>query len=64
MINDLKITPFKTFHSGGYAGKPFGFCIEYKHKGSCRKVGLLTDTSKVTDTMVRMLYDCKCLIIE
>jgi len=64
IINDLKIMPFKTFHGGGYVGKPFGFCIEYKHKGSCRKVGLLTDTSKVTDSMVRMLYDCKCLIIE
>ena len=64
IINDLKITPFKTFHSGGHVGKPFGFCVEYKHKGSRRKVGLLTDTSKVTDSMVRMLYDCKCLIIE
>ncbi len=64
IINDLKIMPFKTFHSGGYVGKPFGFCIEYKHKGSCRKVGLLTDTSKVTDSMVRSLHDCKCLIIE
>jgi len=64
IINDLKIMPFKTFHSGGYAGKPFGFRIEYKHKSSCRKVGFLTDTSKVTDSMVRMLYECKCLIIE
>lgn len=64
IINGLKIMPFKTFHSGGYAGRPFGFCIEYKYKGLCRKVGLLTDTSKVTDSMVRMLYDCKCLIIE
>ena len=27
-------------------------------------MGLLTDTSKITDSMVRMLYDCKCLIIE
>ena len=27
-------------------------------------MGFLTDTSKVTDSMVRMLYDCKCLIIE
>src|SRR3989338_10167119 len=32
IINDLKIMPFKTFHGGGYVGKPFGFCIEYKHK--------------------------------
>ena len=64
IINDLKIIPFKTFHSGGYAGKPFGFCVEYKHKGSRRKVGFLTDTSKVTDSMVKVLYDCKCLIIE
>ena len=63
-ISDLNIKPFKTFHSGGYVGKPFGFCVEYKDKGSCRKVGLLMDTSKVTDSMVRMLYDCKCLIIE
>jgi len=63
-INDLKITPFKTFHSGGYVGKPFGFSIEYKHNSYCRKVGLLTDTSKVTDGMIRTLYDCKCLIIE
>ena len=62
IINDLKIIPFKTFHSGGYVGKPFGFRIE--HKGSCRRIGFLTDTSKVTDSMVRMLYDCKCLIIE
>ena len=64
IINDLKIMPFKTFHSGGYVGKPFGFCVEYRNNGACRKVGLLTDTSKVTDKMVRMLYDCKCLIIE
>ncbi len=64
MINDLKIMPFKTFHRGGYVGKPFGFCVEYKHKGLCRKTGLLTDTSKVTDNMVRMLYNCRCLIIE
>ena len=64
IINDLKIVPFKTFHNGGYVGRPFGFCVEYKDKVSCRKVGLLTDTSKVTDSMVRMLYDCKCLIIE
>ncbi|MDP3791760.1 MAG: MBL fold metallo-hydrolase [Candidatus Omnitrophota bacterium] len=64
IINDLNITPFKTFHSGGYVGKPFGFRVEYKDKGSCRKVGFLTDTSKVTDSMVRMLCDCKCLIIE
>ena len=64
IINDLKIIPFKTFHSGGYVGKPFGFRVEYKHKGLCRKVGLLTDTSKVTDSMVRMLHDCRCLIIE
>lgn len=64
IINDLKIAPFKTFHSGGYAGKPFGFRVEYKHNGSCRRVGFLTDTSKVTDSMVRMLYDCRCLIIE
>lgn len=64
MINDLKITPFKTFHNGGYAGKPFGFCIEHRQKSSRRKVGFLTDTSKVTDSMVRMLHDCKCLIIE
>ena len=64
MINGLKITPFKTFHTGGYVGKPFGFCIEYEHKGSRRKVGLLTDTSKVTDSMVRALHDCKCLVIE
>ena len=56
--------PFKTFHRGGYAGKPFGFCIEYSRGGSCRKIGFLTDTSKVTDNMIRMLYDCKCLIIE
>jgi phosphoribosyl 1,2-cyclic phosphodiesterase len=63
-INDLKITPFKTFHGGGYVGKPFGFCIEYKHKGSCRKVGFLTDTSKVTAGMIRALYNCRCLIIE
>ena len=56
--------PFTTFHSGGYVGKPFGFCVEYKHKGLCRKIGFLTDTSKVTDSMVRMLHDCKCLIIE
>jgi phosphoribosyl 1,2-cyclic phosphodiesterase len=62
IIKDLKIMPFKTFHSGGYVGKPFGFCVE--HEGSSRKVGFLTDTSKVTDSMVRMLYDCKCLIIE
>ena len=27
-------------------------------------MGLLTDTSKVTDSMVRSLHDCKCLIIE
>lgn len=64
IINDLKISPFKTFHDGGYVGKPFGFCIEYEYKGSCHKVGFLTDTSKITDSMVRMLYDCKCLIIE
>ena len=56
--------PFKTFHSGGYVGKPFGFCIEHEHMGSCRKVGFLTDTSKVTDSMVRMLHDSNCLIIE
>ena len=64
IINDLQIMPFKTFHGGGYVGKPFGFRVEYKHKDRCRKVGFLTDTSKVTDSMVRMLYDCKCLIIE
>jgi len=64
IINDLRLAPFKTFHNGGYAGKPFGFCIEYKHPGPLRKVGFLTDTSRVTDSMVRMLYDCKCLIIE
>ena len=64
VINDLKITPFKTFHNGGYVGKPFGFCIAYKHKDSWCKVGLLTDTSKVTDSMARMLYDSNCLIIE
>lgn len=63
-IKDLYITPFKTFHGGGYVGKPFGFCVEYEYKGSRRKVGLLTDTSKVTDSMVKMLYDCRCLIIE
>lgn len=63
-INDLKISPFKTFHGGGYAGRPFGFCVQYEHKGLCRKVGFLTDTSKVTDKMVRMLYDCRCLILE
>ncbi len=64
IINNLKIMPFKTFHGGGYVGKPFGFCVEYEDKLSRRKVGLLTDTSKVTDSMVRMLYDCKCLILE
>ena len=63
-INDLNITPFKTFHSGGYIGKPFGFCIEYKDNNSIRKVGLLTDTSKVTDSMIRMLHDSRCLILE
>ena len=63
-INDLNITPFKTFHSGGYIGKPFGFCIEYKDNNSIRKVGLLTDTSKVTESMIRMLHDSRCLILE
>ena len=62
IIEDLKIVPVKTFHRGGYAGEPFGFCIE--HKSSCRKIGFLTDTSRVTDSMVRALYNCKCLIIE
>jgi len=64
IINELKIMPFKTFHGGGYVGKPFGFCIEYKHEDSYRKVGFLTDTSKVIDSMIRMLHDCQCLIIE
>jgi ribonuclease BN (tRNA processing enzyme) len=64
IVNDLKIMPFKTFHSGGYVGRPFGFRIEHKRNGSCRKVGFLTDTSKVTDSMIRILHDCKCLIIE
>ncbi len=64
IINDLKIAPFKTFHNGGYVGRPFGFCIEYKNSNSRCKVGFLTDTNKVTDSMVRMLYDCKCLILE
>ncbi len=63
-INDLAIAPFKTFHLGGFAGRPFGFRVEYKHNGLRRMVGLLTDTSMVTDSMVRMLYDCRCLIIE
>jgi len=64
MINDLKISPFETFHNGGYVGRPFGFCVEYAHKGSSRKVGLLTDTSRVSDHMIRMLHDCRCLMIE
>ena len=64
VVSELKITPFTTFHSGGYVGTPFGFRIEYEHEESCRKIGFLTDTSKVTDSMVRMLHDCKCLIIE
>ena len=64
VINDLKIAPFKTYHNGGYVGKPFGFCIVYNHKDYRYKVGFLTDTSKVTDGMCRMLYDSKCLIIE
>lgn len=63
-IDDLKIVPIKTFHRGGYVGKAFGFCIAYKYKGSWCRMGFLTDTSKVTDNMVRMLYDCKCLVIE
>lgn len=63
-IHDLKIAPFKTFHRGGYVGEPFGFCITHNHNGQCRKVGFLTDTSKVTDSMIRMLYDSGCLIIE
>jgi len=63
-ISDLHIAPFKTLHKGGYAGTSFGFRIEYKHKGLCRSIGFLTDTRKVTDDMVRMLHDCRCLILE
>lgn len=64
IISGLKVIPFKTFHAGGYVGEPFGFCVAYDHDGSRCKVGFLTDTSKVTDSMVRTLHDCKCLIIE
>ncbi len=63
-VSDLKIAPFATLHRGGYVGKSFGFRVEYEHDGSCRKIGFLTDTSKVTDGMARMLHDCKCLILE
>ncbi len=29
-INNIKIIPFKTFHKGGYVGKPVGFALEGK----------------------------------
>lgn len=64
IIDDLRIMPFKTFHDGGYVGEPFGFCIEYSIKSQRHKVGFLTDTSRVSDSMINILRDCKCLIIE
>lgn len=59
-IGKFYIKPFSTFHSNGFVGKPFGFCISHNN----RKIGYLTDTGKVDDNIIRSLTGARAAIIE
>lgn len=63
-VGNFCISPFRLFHSGGYAGKTFGFCISLKNKGREYRVGYLTDTKKVTGNMIGRLCNCIAIAIE
>ena len=63
VVSNLEITPFETRHKGRFVGKSYGFVLEGKGKKK-EKIGFLTDTSKVTQTMIDCLADSDMLLIE
>ena len=63
LVNGVTVTPFETFHKGGYVGKPFGFFLERKGLEKS-KIGYLTDTSKVSQEMIECLANSDILMIE
>jgi len=60
LIDELEITPFETFHNGGYAGESYGFVID----NGVRKLGFLTDTGRVDDKMIDALCGCNSIVLE
>ena len=59
-VGEFNIEPFNIHHSSGYAGKPFGFCIDY----AGRKIGHLTDTGKIDNTMAKTLSGSMLVVLE
>lgn len=64
-IGDFRIRPFATFHNGGFVGRSFGFAITCVNGTAIpSKIGFLTDTGMVDDTIVEALTDSHALILE
>jgi phosphoribosyl 1,2-cyclic phosphodiesterase len=63
-VEDFGIAPFSTFHSGGFAGRTFGFSITCGAGPQRRKVGFLTDTGKTDDAIIDALAGSDALILE
>ncbi len=59
-LGDFLVKPFKTYHSLGYVGEPFGFAIVHSN----RQIGYLTDSGKIDENMVKALSGSKVAIIE
>lgn len=59
-IGGFFIEPFKTYHSQGYVGKPFGFSII----NSNIKIGYFTDSGRIDTNIVQALSGSSAAIIE
>lgn len=59
-IGDFIIKPFKTYHSQGYVGEPFGFSIVNRNM----KIGYFTDSGRIDEKIVKALSGSSVAIIE
>jgi phosphoribosyl 1,2-cyclic phosphodiesterase len=59
-VGTFTVMPFRTFHSFGYVGRSFGFCVLYQDK----KVGYITDTGKIDSNIIMAMEGAKLAIIE
>ena len=63
-VGRFLIEPIPVFHSGGCTGEPFGFRITADAGTKAFRIGYLTDTGTINDTMVKSLLDCHVLVLE
>jgi phosphoribosyl 1,2-cyclic phosphodiesterase len=63
-VDEFDLQPFPTFHTGGFAGKTFGFRITHTANEQTHRIGFLTDTGKVDEHIINTLNDCSVLVLE